>query len=152
MTELIRDPQRLMPHRTPAILLDEVLDYGEHHARALVRVRSDSPWFDAGCDGVPAWVGIEYMAQTIAVWSGHLQLRVGQPVTVAFLLGTRSYRCSAPQFPAGVELVVAVDALVTEPNGLGAFECRIAGGGIEASARVNAFRPDDPHDFVNLAY
>lgn len=152
MPELIREPQRLMPHRPPSILLDEVLDYGEQHATALVRVRRDSKWFDPARDGVPAWVGLEYMAQTIAVWSGHLQVRAGRPITVAFLLGSRAYRCGVPQFAAGLDLMVSVRALVTEPNGLGSFDCRIEGDGVEAAARVNAFRRDDTRDITRHAY
>lgn len=152
MPELIREPQRLMPHRPPAILLDEVLDYGDGHATALVRVRRDSKWFDPDGGGVPAWVGLEYMAQTIAVWSGHLQVRAGQPVSVAFLLGCRSYRCTAPRFAAGQDLTVSVRVLVTEPNGLGSFDCRIDGDGVEAVARVNAYRPDDARDMAGPAF
>lgn len=151
MSDRIRDPQQLIPHRPPAILLDEVLDYGENHASALVRVRRDSPWFDPACDGVPAWVGLEYMAQTIAIWSGWQQLSAGEEISVAFLLGSRSYRCSSPQFAAGLDLTVSVKVLMIEPRGLGSFDCRIEGGGVEALARVSAFRPDQSHDLAALA-
>ena len=38
---------------------------------------------------VPAWVGIEYMAQAIAAWAGCRARAAGKPPQLGFLLGSR---------------------------------------------------------------
>jgi predicted hotdog family 3-hydroxylacyl-ACP dehydratase len=148
--------EQLLPHRAPMVLLDTVLDTGAEHAAGRLAIRADSPFFDAEQGGVPAWVGIEYMAQTIAIWLGSQQLSRGLPVKIGFLLGTRAYDTNVPLFPLGSVLTVHIEALYSEENALGAFACRIegdapAGEGIEVTARINAFRPENPHAFVKSA-
>lgn len=148
MSEALRQLEALLPHRPPMILLDEVVACVDDYAEARVTIRRDAPFFDAALDAMPAWVGIEYMAQTIALWGGDQQLRSGREIKVAFLLGTRAYRSNVAQFPPGALLSVRVDALYGEESGLGAFGCRIDGPGIEVTARISAFRPQNPEDYV----
>jgi predicted hotdog family 3-hydroxylacyl-ACP dehydratase len=146
----------MVPHRPPMLLLDEALAADAEGAKARLTIRADSRFFDGVEGGVPAWVGIEYMAQTVAVWLGRQQLDKGQPVNVAFLLGTRSFASEVPAFPLGSVLTVTARMLYSEENSLGAFACRIdgespAGGRFEVTARLNAFRPENPHAFVKSA-
>ena len=60
--------ESLVPHRGTMSLLDRVLAVDEEQALAEVDVGPASLFAQA--DGVPAWVGIEYMAQTVAAWAG----------------------------------------------------------------------------------
>lgn len=151
MTEKIRDLVRLLPHRPPMILLDEVVDYGDDFAIARVAIQRASRFFDDRLDAVPAWIGIEYMAQTIGIWAGERQLRAGCVVGVAFLLGTRCYRSNVHAFAPGSVLTIRADVLYCESGGLGSFGCRIDGldtGGspIEVTARINALGPQHPEE------
>jgi predicted hotdog family 3-hydroxylacyl-ACP dehydratase len=130
------------------LLLDEVLDYGDDFAVARVSIHAAARFFDSATQAVPAWVGIEYMAQTMALWAGDQQLRAGKPVQVAFLLGTRQYRSNVARFPRGSVLTVRSDTLYNDQNNVGAFACSIVGDGIAVQARINAFRPSNPQDFV----
>src|SRR5262245_53157601 len=75
----------VVPRRPPMLLLDRVLSYdGERVVSELV-LRPDSPFAEG--DEVPAIVGIEYMAQTIAAGAGLSARDKGQPARVGFLLG-----------------------------------------------------------------
>ncbi len=140
---MIRDLTVLLPHGSCAILLDEVIDCGDDFASARVTIRTDSRFFDRARGGVAAWVGLEYMAQTVAIWAGDQRLRRGRPVQLAFLLGTRRYRSNVPTFPVGSTLTIRAQILYSE-SALAAFGCAIDGTGIEVSARINAFSPEDP--------
>lgn len=142
------DLETLLPHRAPMILLDAVIGYDESFACARVRINWQSAFFDPVLDGVPAWVGMEYMAQAIGIWAGHQQLSRGLPVQVGFLLGSRQYRCNVPVFAPGQELRVTARPVYCDDSGLGAFDCRIEGDGILASAQIKAFRPEDPQAFI----
>lgn len=150
--EIIRDPSQLLPHRAPMLLLDEVVDYGAEHASTRIVITTASPLYDVELGGVPAWVGIEYMAQTIGVWAGAQRLAHGKAVTIGFLLSARRYESSDALFPLGSELNVRVDMLYSEEGGLGSFNCQLDGrtssGTLTAKARINAFQPEQPHQFV----
>ena len=63
-------------------------------------------WEDAG---VPAWAGVEYMAQTIAAHAGVEARARGEPPAIGFLLGTRAYSTSVEKFPNGSKLTVTVE-------------------------------------------
>lgn len=69
------DLATLLPHRDPMILLSTAVDYGDDFATAVVHISEASPFFDAELGGVPSWVGMEYMAQTIGIWAGHQRLK-----------------------------------------------------------------------------
>ncbi|HQQ75497.1 MAG TPA: hypothetical protein PK031_10130, partial [Pseudomonadales bacterium] len=133
---------------------DEVVDYDETFASALIYITAESPFFDAELGGVPSWVGMEYMAQTIGIWAGHQQLINNKPVQAGFLLGCRSYDCNSAVFPAGCTLQLSAKPVYLDDIGIGAFDCAInsenivGANNIHASAQIKAFRPQDPKDFV----
>ena len=66
----------LVPHRPPMLLLDRVLAYDGECVTCETVLRPDSPFADQG--HVPAVVGIEYMAQTIAAGAGLRGARKGR--------------------------------------------------------------------------
>ena len=145
----------LMHHREPMILLDEVLYCEQGRARLAVTINLQSAFFNQELGGVPAWVGIEYMAQAITAWSGSRQVAQGLPVTVGFLLGARRYQSELPCFNNGSRLFVDIDVLYVDASGLSAFDCTISDVSergaltVLASARINAFRPENPEQFVH---
>ena len=130
----------LLPHGPAAIVIDRLIAYDATKSVAAVEVRLDSKFFAA--TGVPAWAGIEYMAQTIAAHVGfEARLRGASPV-IGFLLGTRSYECRVAEFPLGARLAISAEALFKE-TGFGAFNCSIACGTVLATAIVNTYQPSD---------
>ena len=58
----------LVPHAGSMSLLDEITGFGEEWLSAAVNITATSTFADE--QGVPAWIGIEYMAQCIAAFSG----------------------------------------------------------------------------------
>lgn len=130
----------LLPHAPPMVLLDRAMSYDETSLTAEVDIRPDSVLGTA--DGVPAWVGIEYMAQAVAAHAGFKARLDGKQPAVGYLLGTRSYKSSLASFPPGATLRIHIQALFAE-MGLGAFACRIDLNGEVASATINVYQPPD---------
>lgn len=128
----------LLPHGPEMTLLDRLVEYSPQRSVATVTIRSDSPFAER--DGVPAWVGVEYMAQTIAAHAGYEARLRGEPPAIGFLLGTRSYVSEVGAFPLGSTLTISVEPVVTESR-LGAFQCAIECDGVVATAVVNTYRP-----------
>jgi len=131
--------EELLPHSGRMVLLNRVIEFDEEYMVAEVIVRDDGLFGDGKT--VPAWLGIEYMAQTIAALGGMKRRLAGKPLNLGFLLGTRRYDCNLDIFPVGSVLTVSVKQLV-EDQGLGVFDCRITAEGISASAKLNVYQPD----------
>jgi predicted hotdog family 3-hydroxylacyl-ACP dehydratase len=132
----------LLPQSGRMMLLDRVLEIGESHIVAGLAVRDDGLFAGPG-GAVPAWIGMEYMAQTVAAYSGYQRRRQGKAVDLGFLLGTRFYECSVSAFSPGTELMVRAEVDIETHNGMSVFDCRIKGENIRAAAKLNVFLPKD---------
>ncbi len=139
----------LVPHSGRMSLLSEIVDYGDDWLQAEVVISRDSTFADAL--GVPAWIGLEYMAQAIAAYSGLEERLHGGKPRIGFLLGTRRYECTAERFDIGQRLRVRVQPEMLGANGLNVFNCNLEGDGISAQAVVNVFQPDDADAFLQEA-
>jgi len=143
-------PQQVLPHRHGMLLVDAV-SYGRDYGEAQLTVRTDSPFCD-GKHGVPAWVGIEYMAQAISVFSGVEQLQRGQAVKIGLLIGTRRYESEVPLFTIGTRLNIIARLTDREDGGISMFACEIRDDQrVRARGDIKAFRPDDIHAFLGTA-
>ena len=131
--------EELVPHSGRMVLLNRVIEFDEENMVAEVIVRDDGMFGDGNT--VLAWLGIEYMAQTIAALGGMKRRLAGKPLDLGFLLGTRKYICNVGLFAVGSVLTVSVKRLV-EDQGLGVFDCSITAEGISASAKLNVYQPD----------
>jgi predicted hotdog family 3-hydroxylacyl-ACP dehydratase len=137
----------LLPHAGDMILIDEVLSFDEDSVQTRLRVRPGGLFSQA--DGsLPAWVGVELMAQSVAAYAGCRARQAGNPVQLGFLLGTRSYQCDVEHFPAGSELHIRALRSLQDDNGMGVFECHLDGPGIHAEARLNVFCPPQVDSYL----
>lgn len=127
-------------------LLSRIVEYGEESLCAEVDITANSLFAEA--DGVPAWVGIEYMAQTIAAFAGVKAREAGKEIEIGFLVGSRKYTCNQPVFAAGDTLRVYVEEMLRGKNGLSVFACSIQGKNLEAAASLNVFQPENVGEFL----
>jgi 3-oxoacyl-[acyl-carrier-protein] synthase-1 len=139
-------PEELLPHDHPMILIDKIECLRERGLTASVTVRPDALFVEP--QGIPAWVGIEYMGQAIAAHAGWCARREGRPVRIGLLVGTRRYASDCGHFPLGAKLEISVDAITSNATGLQVFECRITGTGVSASANLNVFMPGNVDEFL----
>lgn len=139
----------LVPHGLPMSLLDQVIAVSETALLAKVLLHKDSLFAEA--EGVPALVGIEYMAQAIAAFAGHKALSAGGKVNLGFLVGTRKFYSEQSFYPIDQPLWVRVEEVITGDNGLSVFECVIKGAALTVSASLNVFQPKNPDEFLAQA-
>lgn len=128
----------LVPHRPPMLLLDRLLAWDDEKVRCEVRIDAASPFFEratspvttsapssaAEAGLVPAVVGIEYMAQTVAVFAGLRARASGAAPRIGFLLGCRELLLFAEGFSAGDVLVVEARHVWGESE-VGSFACQV---------------------------
>lgn len=142
-------PEQVLPHRYEMLLADSV-DYGADYGQIALTVRLDS-LFCEGVHGVPAWVGIEYMAQAMGVFSGVERRQQDSEPRIGLLIGTRRYDSSVPYFPIGAQLTTTA-RLVFHEEQMFVFNCEISDGQqVIARGDIKAFRPDDIKEFLRNA-
>jgi predicted hotdog family 3-hydroxylacyl-ACP dehydratase len=134
--------EELVPHRGPMSLLDAIVDYGPDWLHASATPRPASAF--ALATGMPAWVGIEYMAQAASAFAGIEQVQKGIAPAIGLLIGARYYRCMQDLFPFGVTLGVRVKIAMRDTEDFAAYDCRLDLGGREiAECTLKAYRPRD---------
>jgi predicted hotdog family 3-hydroxylacyl-ACP dehydratase len=131
-----------VPHRGAMSLLDRIEHCEDQAIVACVTVPAQGLFLDAG--GMPAWIGIEYMAQAVAAWSGARNRASGGSPRIGFLLGSRRYEAQVPAFAVGAELRIHAQCELFGANGLGMFDCRIMQGDrVLATGRLSVFEPPE---------
>jgi predicted hotdog family 3-hydroxylacyl-ACP dehydratase len=139
--------QDLLPHGDPMVLLAQIEAFGDHSLEASLTVTRDSLF--AEDEGVPTWVGLEYMGQAIAAFAGLSARRDNQPVRIGFLVSTRRYEPRQAWFPPGSHLTVAVQATTFNTTGLRVFEGTISSAGTTiVTANLNVYMPEDTAAFM----
>ena len=133
------DLTKILPHKAPMILLDDILDINldEHTLTSEFSVYPEKIFYEKG-KGINSLCGIEFMAQTIACYSYFKS--GGEEPNPGLLLGTRLYNNQIEYFQDGKKYQVKVHEVFTD-NEIVAFDCLIYDNGNEiASATVNAYQ------------
>jgi predicted hotdog family 3-hydroxylacyl-ACP dehydratase len=111
-------------HRQPMLVLDHLVDIGPEYAICEWHVSEDSA-FLVPDRGVPAYAGLEYMAQCVAVYGGARGRINGFPPQTGLLLGTRHYRGRVRYFEVGVAYQIDCRELARTEDGMASFDCKI---------------------------
>ncbi|MGF1804401.1 hotdog family protein [Aliivibrio sifiae] len=133
----------LLPHDTPLALVDKLIDVQELSIHCQVIISDKNVFFNHETNAIPAWVGIEFMAQTIAGWSGYHAWKKGNKSPIGFLLGSRKYKAECSEFQQGDTLDIFAEQIL-ENNGMAVFSCYIECNGQQiASSQLNVFVPTE---------
>jgi|1185.fasta_scaffold295772_2 predicted hotdog family 3-hydroxylacyl-ACP dehydratase len=135
--------EEFVPHRGAMLLVSGVLACDTDSITVGAAVPREA-WYLDEQGAMPAWIGLELMAQAIAAHAG-VQGRVhgGRPRR-GLLLGCRAYHAAAPSFAAGAALEVSAQRAATDEGGFAAFDCTVRSAGRElASATVRVFVPPE---------
>lgn len=137
----------LIPHKKAMCLIKRVLDWGEDWCQAEVDV-GDSAAFIVN-DHVPAYVVIEYMAQTVAALAGLRAKARGNSIQLGLLLGSRLLVSPVDRIKADAILTVWVKEIFIEENGLAVYACQVTGDGIDIKSNLNVYQSDKLGEIFN---
>ena len=144
---------QIVPHSGKMSLLDTLINYGDEYLEAGVTLHSHSMF--ATEQGVPAWIGIEYLAQAIGAFAGLQERLNGGEPKIGFLVGTRKYDTNVEWFALGSTLIIRAEREMVADNGLSVFQCDLSGtlpgetaASIWASARLNVYQPEDVEAYM----
>lgn len=139
---------RILPHRGTMLLLDGVSAHDDETLSAYASVRGDA-WYADESGAMPAWIGIELMAQGVAAHIALLAMRDGGDARPGVLLGTRSYAAHRSAFARDAKLTIDVQQVLRSDEGHSAYECTIDHDGVRcADAVIKVFQPRDFQTFI----
>ena len=121
-----------------------MIEVSDSAAIAETVVSAVSPLFVPG-RGMPAYTGLEMMAQAIAAIDGMKRKMDGLPPKIGFLLGCRRYSVRCADFEEGKRLKIVVKMVFSDGE-MFAFECRIddGDGSPLAKANMSVYAPANP--------
>lgn len=142
-----------IPHATPMVLIDKVLDVDMQRqiVKTSVTINDDKIFFDKEINGISPLVGIEFMAQTIGCYAYY---KSGKTIpSIGFLLGTRLYENNLEKFENGKTYIITAREIYGDDE-LVSFECLIYNEENEGSeeyvakSTINAFQPKDTEKYI----
>ncbi|GHT90476.1 thioester dehydrase [Betaproteobacteria bacterium] len=141
--------EEYLPHRGQMLLLDRVLEVTPGRMMTSVSIRPESAFCREG--RVAAYVGIEYMAQTVGALVGWHEREAGGAVKTGFLVSVRKYSCAVDYFFVGTTLNIEARENWRDAEGLGVMDCSIyhPDGKLLAEATLTAFQPENLHAYLN---
>jgi len=136
--------QELLPHRPPIVLIETLGEVTGNTCLARMQVDPNA-WYANSDGAMPAWYGLELMAQTAAALAGHINRAANRSPKVGYLLGTRHYDCKYPLFKGFEHLEVIAKMDYANLLGQSVFDCEIRiQGATVASALLKVFEKNDP--------
>lgn len=142
----------VLPHRGTMRLVDEIVACDDEAVAVLASVDPQG-WYADAQGAMPAWLGIELMAQAIAAHVGLIAMRAGGRARPGVLLGASRYEAHICAFASGARLRIEAKELLKSEQGHGAYECTIAlDGRCVAQAVVKVFQPTDFHAFIEGSF
>lgn len=114
-------------HREPMLLLDTLIRSDELGAVCSWQVNESDPFVEKDL-GVPAYVGVEFMAQCVAVHAGARARIVGLGPPLGLLLGSRHFKSTIDYFEIGEVYQARCQELIRDDSGMGSYECSILHG------------------------
>lgn len=144
--------ETILPHRGTMLLLDKISACNDEALTAHASVCADA-WYADADGAMPAWIGIELMAQAIAAHVSLLAMRAGGRARPGVLLGSRSYQAYLPAFAHDAQLRIETKELLRGDEGHGAYECAIHHGNVCcAEAVIKVFQPADFQSFIEGSF
>ncbi|MDR1811473.1 MAG: hypothetical protein LBQ87_01465 [Candidatus Fibromonas sp.] len=142
--------EKLVPHSGKMLLLSRVktIDLGARKLCAEVDINPKSFFYDSGINGIPVWIGFEYMAQSIAALSGKHDLEQGKQPRMGFILSVKNYNAKTHCFLNGTTISIFVREIL-QVDMVISFDCSIAlNESVLATATLNVIKVENAEEFI----
>lgn len=112
-------PQDYLFHRSPMLLIEHIETIAPESVTCSVALNSAqlAPFLEP--QGLPAYFGIELMAQTVGIWSGYQDKCAGRAAAQGgLILSVRAFEAQQPYIlgPQDVPLIITMQKLMQDRN------------------------------------
>jgi predicted hotdog family 3-hydroxylacyl-ACP dehydratase len=131
----------LLPHEGRMMLIERVVSHDGNETECTVDV-STSELFAEPDGSIPAWLALEYMAQTIAAHGGLVDRAADRPTRPGVLVSSRNLRIAVDAFAPNQRLRVRARRIRGD-LGMSVFDCGLYADTEDrqplATAKVNVY-------------
>jgi len=136
--------EQYMPHRSSMKLIDQLTSVTDMMIVCSTSITETNIFYDESIQGVHSWIGIELMAQAVAVFAGY-QNGSNQEPSIGLLLSLRNFTCERAVFKLGETLSIKAHKEYLDDD-IGVFSCEIISEDIEpektiALGKLNTTQP-----------
>lgn len=132
-----------IPHREKMVLLDSLVDESQENFTATLKTSDESLLVTN--QGIPAFCGIEYMAQSIAAYNNIYAMSGVKSETpkIGFIIAIRKFESTIDYFPLDRDLFIKIEPILVVANS-GSFNCTISmDNETICSGKITAYEPSD---------
>lgn len=116
--------ESLVHHRGDMLFLDRVVQYSDTSIECEANTSRQSA-FAKSEKGIPAWLGLEYMCQTIAALEGIRRLQKNEPILLSFVMGSRKITSEKSYLPLAEIIRIRAVNEVRDDTGVGVYGCEV---------------------------
>lgn len=98
--------EQMLPHKPPMVLVDRLISHNNHSAVVEATIKSDYPFTGRS---IGSWVGLELIAQSVAVLAKLTKQANSDKASLGFLLGSRAFTAHIPEFTPGQKVLVEIE-------------------------------------------
>lgn len=132
--------EQVIPHQPPMRLIDRIIHVDHEQAVCEASMTADHLFYDGDINGIYAWIGLELMAQTAAVFS--YKKAEHQTQKIAYLMSIRQLNTTVSYFPIDSVLTVIATNVAFE-QGIAVFDCCIQiHQEIVTTAKLSVYQPE----------
>ncbi len=127
------DLTTLIPHRGESILIDRVIEHDAESTTTRIITGSQS-WLVREDSSIAPWIGVEYMAQSIAAHEGILARKAGHAPPLGFLVSVVAFELHERELQCGERLEVRTTRVRGRPGlGVLSHSCTLYRAGAESA-------------------
>jgi len=139
----------LVKHRRGMLLIDRLISYDISGVVVEVAIKKNT--FFLKKNYVPAWIGIEYAAQAVAVLAGLKEVEKNKDNKIGLLLSCRRYKSTRSRFILGEVLNVKAREEFNDGQ-MGGYSCSISDevGNEVVTVSLSAFMPENVKEIKGM--
>lgn len=141
-----------LPHKGKMFLLSRVIQHDSinHTITAEYDITDKCIFYEAAADGVPSWVGFEFLAQSISALTGITNTEMGNPPLPGFILSVMEFKADVGYLKNNTTIQMkAVEDFRDEESHVYRYVCELfAEPGAETpvvTAKISVMETEDTH-------
>ena len=104
--------------------------------------------YDEKINGIPVWVGFEYMAQSISALSGIYDSSFGINPQIGFIVSITNFEAFTPFYKLGTTISIEVEEMMRVESAITFKGSVKENGNLLASSTLNVVKVEDPNQIT----
>lgn len=144
------DLTKYVPHSGKMLFLSRIVSYDIQQKRIIseVDITTNDLLYDEKLNGVPIWVGFEYMAQSISALSGIYDSSLGINPQIGFIVSINNFEAFTSIYKLGTTVSIEVEEMMRVESAITFKGTVKENGNLLANSTLNVVKIEDPNQIT----